>query len=439
MTRRKDKELQEELRAHLEMAARDRIERGEDPADAIAAARREFGNIAQVQEVTRDMWGWRWLERLAQDLRYALRLLWRSPAASVVAVLSLVLGIGATTAIFQVINAVRLRSLPVDRPSELVEIAPVSMDGARGNFASWHEAVSNPVWEQIRDHQEAFAGTLAFGGSTFNLASGGEARPARGLLVSGSFFDVLGIQPARGRLLVRDDDRRGCALRAVISHGFWQRELAGDAAVVGRTLNLDAHPVEIVGVTPPSFFGLEVGRSFDVAVPICADPSITGRQGRLDSGTDWWLVVMGRLKPGTTIEQATAHLGSLSAGIFKATLAPNYPQVSVPNYLAMKLHAVPAGTGISFLRETYTSPLWLLLALAALVLVIACANLANLLLARASARARNRDPSWPRRVAPSTRPAVADRKPDALRVRCRLRVPVRTSLQRRAGDVRRRR
>ena len=391
MTRGKgrDRELREELRTHLEMATRDRIERGEQPADAAAAARREFGNVAYVQEATREMWGWMWLERLTQDTRYAVRLLGRTPAFSIVAILSLAVGIGANAAIFQVINAVRLRALPVARPHELVEITPVTMDGARGYFSSWRQSVSNPIWEEIRDRQEAFSGTLAYGESRFNLASGGEARPARGLLVSGSFFDLLEVRPERGRLLSAADDHRGCAARAVISHAFWQREFGGNPAAIGTMLNLDSHPAEIIGVTPASFFGLEVGRTFDVAIPICAEAALNAGGGRLDSGTDWWLIVMGRLKPGVTTEQASAHVRALSAGIFQATLKPNYPPVSVPKYLDMKLQALSATTGVSYLREVYEGPLWLLLGLAALVLLIACANLANLMLARASARERD--------------------------------------------------
>ncbi len=319
---------------------------------------------------------------------YGSRLLRRAPAFSIVAIASLAVGIGANTAIFEVIDAVRLRTLPVARPGELFEITPVSMEGARGTFSSWRPALSNPVWEQIRDHQDAFSGTMVYGGRTFNLATGGEARPARGLMVSGAFFDVLEVRPERGRLLSTADDRRGCTPQAVLSHTFWQREFGANPAVVGTTLNLDSHAVEIAGVAPASFFGLEVGRTFDVAVPICAEAVLTAARDRLDSGTDWWLIVMGRLKPGTTVGQANGHLTSLSPGIFHATLKPNYPAVSVQKYLHMTLHALPAATGVSHLREQYNSPLWLLLALAALMLLIAGANLANLMLVRASARAR---------------------------------------------------
>ena len=388
---RKDRELQEEVRAHLEMAIRDRIERGEDPRDAAAAAHREFGNVALVQEVTREAWGWMWLERLAQDLRYAARLLRRTPAFTFVAVLSLALGIGASAAIFQVIDALRLRALPVAKPHELVEIAPVTMEGARGNFANWRGGVTNPIWEQLRGPQETLSGTLAWGSTSFNLATGGQAQPAQGLWVSGGFFNVLGILPERGRLLSPADDRRGCAARTVISHSFWQRQFGGDPSVVGRTVTLDSTPVEIVGVTPSRFFGLEVGRTFDVALPICAEAvlaSSASSPSRLDSGTNWWLTVVGRLKPGVTGDQASAHMRSLSAGIFKATLPTDYPPVSVPKYLTMTLEAARMRTGVSYLREQYGTPLWLLLALATSVLVIGCANLANLMLARATARER---------------------------------------------------
>ena len=386
--RDRDGELGEEIRAHLEMAIRDRVARGEPRAQAEAAARRELGNVVTIQEVTREMWGGMWLERLWQDLRYGLRLLRRNPGFTTVAVLSLALGIGANTAIFQVINAVRLRALPVANPSELAEIRLVDPSGMRGSFHSWNPTLTNPIWEQIRARQQGFAQVLATGATPLNLATGGESRPAQGLWVSGAVFSALGVRPAAGRLLTDADDRRGCPARAVLSYPFWQREYGGDRSVVGRTLTLQAQPVEIVGVAQAGFFGLEVGRSFDVAVPICAQPILDGGRGILDSGTNWWLTVMGRLAPGWTVEQATAQLDTISPDLFRATLPSNYPAVSVPKYLGFKLAAYDAGSGISSLRERYESPLWVLLGTAALVLVIACANLANLLLARASARQR---------------------------------------------------
>jgi putative ABC transport system permease protein len=382
----KDRDLRDELRAHLDMATRDRVERGESPEAAAAAARREFGNVALVADVTRDMWRGMWFERLLQDLRYALRLLRRTPAFTVVAVASLALGIGASAAIFQVIDALRLRALPVNAPHELVEVAPASMDRARGNVVNWRSGATTAVWEQVRDHQQVFSGTLAWGSSQFNLASGGEVRLARGLWVSGGFFETLGVRPARGRLLTAADDTRGCAPRAVLSDAFFRREYGGDPALVGRTIALDGVPVEVVGVAAPGFFGLEVGRSFDVALPICAEPALTGPATQLASGTYWWLTIGGRLKPGVTARQADAHLQSLSASVFETTLPADYPAVSVADYRAMVFHTEPLGRGISFLREQYATPLWVLLALAVSVLLIGCANLANLMLARSSAR-----------------------------------------------------
>jgi putative ABC transport system permease protein len=386
--RDRDSELGEEIRTHLEMAIRDRVDRGDTRAQAEVAARRELGNVVTIREVTREMWGGIWLERLAQDLRYGVRLLLRNPGFTLVAVLSLALGIGANTAIFQVINAVRLRTLPVANPAEIAEIRLVDPTGARGFFNSWNPSLTNPIWEQIRERQQGFSSLLATGGSTFNLATGGESRPAQGLWVSGDFFSMLGVRPAAGRVLTGADDRRGCPARAVLSYPFWQREYGGDGSIVGRTITLQAQPVEIVGVSQAGFFGLEVGRSFDVALPICAQPGLDAGGGILDSGTTWWLTVMGRLKPGWSFEQATAQLHTISPDLFRSTLPSNYPAVSVQKYLDFKLAAYDAGSGISWLREQYESPLWLLLGTAALVLVIACANLANLLLARASARQR---------------------------------------------------
>ena len=192
-----------------------------------------------------------------------------------------------------------------------------------------------------------------------------------------------------GRALTADDDRRGCeAPPAVISYGFWQREYGGAASAIGRTVTLDGYAYPIVGVAPASFFGMEIGRTFDVAVPLCAEPLSRGARSALDKPDVWFLGGFGRLKPGTTVAQATAHLASISPAIFRSTLPPHYVAEDSRDYLAFTLAAFPAGTGISQLRRSYESPLWLLLATSALVLLIACANLANLMLALATARER---------------------------------------------------
>jgi putative ABC transport system permease protein len=323
------------------------------------------------------------------DLTFGLRTLRKNPAFTLVAVLSLALGIGANTAIFQLLDAVRLKTLPVNAPHELAEVRIADMNGARGSFSTWYNAVTNPIWEQLRDRQQGFSGLAAWGTGTFNLAQGGETRPAKALWVSGDFFNVLGVRPEIGRVFTADDDRRGCSAPGVVlSHGFWQREYGGDANVLGRKLTLANHSFDIVGVTPPSFFGLEVGRNFDLALPICADAVVGGANNSLDNGTSWWLMVTGRLKPGWSLPQATSNLQAISAGLFEATLPANYPAINVNNYRAFKLEAVSAASGYSSLREDYERALWLLFGIGGLVLLIACANLANLLLARASGRER---------------------------------------------------
>jgi putative ABC transport system permease protein len=365
--------LEELSGSHLLAQELRRVERRVD-ASRVTLGQGRRGNVIA------DLW---------QDIRFGFRVLRKKPGFTAVALLTLALGVGANTALFQLLDAVRLRALPVPEPQQLAEVRIVNQKGARGSFQGWHQGLTNPVWEQIRERQQAFSGIFAWSAEDLNLGTGSDVHLAHGLWVSGDFFNVLGVRPELGRVFDASDDRRGCALAgAVISHRFWQREFGGDPSVVGKRLSLEDHAVEIVGVTPASFFGPEVGRSFDVAVPLCSEASIRGKDNRLDSGVAWWLTVMGRLKPGWTAEQATSQLNTISPGIFETTLSPKYPAESVKSYLGFRLAAYPAASGISEVRETYESPLWLLLGIAGLVLLIACANLANLMLARASARER---------------------------------------------------
>jgi len=326
-------------------------------------------------------------EALWKDVRYGARLLRLNPGFAAVAILSLALGVGANTAIFELVDAIRLRTLPVKNPQELAVVRIADRSWASGNFSSRYSALTNLQWEQIRDHQQAFSGIFAWSPDSLNLAIGGEARYAQTIWVSGDFFNVLGVKPFMGRLLTPADDRRGCGTPgAVISYAFWQREYGGDPAAVGRTLTLEGHPFEIIGITPPEFFGVEVGHRYDVAIPICSDPVVRGEDTKLDVRRDWWLASMGRLKPGWTLPRATAQLETISPIVFQQTLPPSYNADGVKHYLAYKLGAFSADSGFSQLRREYSTPLWMLLAIAGLVLVIACANLANLMLARASAR-----------------------------------------------------
>jgi putative ABC transport system permease protein len=387
--RRWDQERARELQAYLEIETDDNIARGLSPEDARHAAHRKLGNPFLIREEIYRMNTVGFLETLWQDLRYAARLLRLNPGFASVAILSLALGIGANTAIFQLLDAVRMRMLPVKDPQQLAEVRfpPKTIRG--GSFSSRQPVLTNPQWEQLRGHRDPFSGMFAWSTRRFNLVARGEGRYVEGLWVNGEFFDVLGVQPLLGRLLGPTDDHRGCgASGLVISYPFWQREFGGDAAALGRKLILYGHRFEIVGVTPASFFGVEVGRSFDVALPLCSEALLAGADSVLDDRKAWWLAAIGRLKPGWTVERATAYLQTISPSIFQATLPGGYRPKDTQDYLNLKLIAAPAGSGVSNLRNQYSSPLWMLLGIAGLVLLIACANLASLMLARASARER---------------------------------------------------
>jgi predicted permease len=384
---RRKRDLHEEIEAHLRMAVRDRVERGETLVEARAAAAKEFGNVPLVKDVTRETWGWEWLESMVQDLKYALRRLVKSPGFTIAAIATLALGIGANTAIFELLDAVLLQSLPVENPQELAEVRIVDMDKARGGFVAGYPVVTNPIWEKLREDHQGFSEIAAWRNTGFSRDTGGDARFAKGLWVSGDFFRVLGVKAIQGRVFTAEDDRRGCGLPgAVISYGFWQQEYGGGPAL-GRKLMLNDKPVEVIGVTPASFFGVDVGQTFDVAVPVCSQPFLE-TNNKLDLSTQWWLSVIGRLDPSWPVERVAAHLGAASPAIFAATLRPGYPVESVKDYLAMKLTAAPSPAGVSVLRETYSDPLRFLLGISGLVLLITCANLASLMLARTSARER---------------------------------------------------
>jgi len=390
--RRKDWETERarEIESHLEIEMEENTARGMSPRQAREAARRKFGNVTIVREEIYRMNSLGILESLWQDLRYAARLLRLNPGFAAAAILSLALGVGANTALFQLLNAVRLRTLPVKNPQELAHVMIDHRDGATGNFVSRYPELTFPVWERIRDRQQGFSGILAWAPHQLNLAPRGEIRNSEGLFVSGEFFDVLGTEPLMGRLFSRADDHHGCGSGsgAVISYAFWQREFGGAADVLGRSITLEGQSFQVIGVTPPSFFGVETGRNFDVAIPLCAEPVVAGEDSVLDRADGWWLSLLGRLKPGWTLAQADAQLRTISPDIFKETLPSRFDTDDAKHYLGYHLGAFPAGTGISHLRFEYEHPLWLLFGLAGLVLLIACANLANLMLARATTRRR---------------------------------------------------
>jgi predicted permease len=386
-----DDERRRELETYIEIETDENVARGMAPGAARAAAYRKLGNPTLVREEIYRMNTATFVETLWQDVRYGFRTLRASPTFTTAALLSLTLGIGANTAIFQLLNAVRLRPLPVARAHEIVEVRvdPQSApNGRTGAFFGARPMMSWPVFDRVRREQRVLESAFAWGSAAFDLSTGGESRVVPGLWASGELFQALELTPAAGRLLTAADDS-ACASRAVVvSHDFWQREYGAAADAVGRTLHLDGEPFQIAGVAPAGFFGIEVGRRFDVAAPLCAIAVLRPRVDALRRGDVWWLSVMGRLKRDITVEAATAQLASIAPGIFASTLPSRYNASDAKNYVGFRLAAFPAGTGVSALRSTYAQPLWVLLTIAGFVLLIASANLANLLLARASARER---------------------------------------------------
>jgi predicted permease len=314
------------------------------------------------------------------DLRDALRSLRATPLVSAVAILSLALGIGANTAMFSIVDALVLRSLPVRNADRLALLS--EGDAA---FTSW----TNPVWEAVRGRRELFDGAFAWGSQRFDLAEGGEVDPAEGLFASGRMFEVLGVDAVAGRTFTEADDRRGGGpdgAVAVISYGFWQRKFGGAADAVGRTIALTGVTYKIIGVTPPGFFGPEVGRTFDVIVPIGTEPLVRGKESTLDGRSTWWLRIMARLKPRQTSEQATAAIRAAQKGIADETRPTDWRPQEAAQYLTDPFTLRPAAAGVSGLRRRYEKPLLTIMAVVALTLLIACGNIANLLLARATAR-----------------------------------------------------
>ncbi|HEY6253437.1 MAG TPA: ABC transporter permease [Candidatus Angelobacter sp.] len=382
LTRRKrlEQDLNDEMAFHLAMRQQKLRAQGVAESEAHAASKRAFGNAALLKEKTRDLWTFHWLEHLRQDLHYAMRSLRKTPVLTTVVVLSLALGIGANTAIFSMINSVILRMLPIQKPQEFVLV--LTQRPGREPDGGY----SNALWEAIRDQQDVFSGTLAWSSVQFNLAQGGAAKLVNGIFVSGNYFNTLGIAPAAGRLISAADDDRGCTPTAVLSYGFWQSHFGAAENALGSTISLNQQSFQVIGVSPEHFYGVEVGKNFDVAVPVCA--SVLLDKDNINSPSRGWLTAMGRVKAGIPLEQLQARIAILSPSIIKAGVDSDWDPPDQQRFLLTKLVVSPASSGYSDLRQTFQEPLTILMVIVALVLLIACANIASLLLARATTRTR---------------------------------------------------
>ena len=362
---RHDADLREEIETHraLRQAALERD--GLDSDEAAWASQRAMGNVTLAVDDARDVWAIRTLDSVWQDVRVALRGLRKSPGFALVAIGTLALGIGANTALFSIFSSLILRPLPVHDPGSLALLTN----------GSW----SYPIWEEIRARDNLFDGAFAWAGQSFDLSPGGQSDPVDGAYVSGGLFDVLGVTAIRGRMITPADD--GAAPDgpiAVISHRLWRQRFAGASDVVGRQLTVQRVPFTIVGVMPPGFFGPDVGRVMDVMLPFAAEPLIRGQESELASKGSWWLQIMVRLKPGQGLEQTNAALRAAQPQIVEGA----------SRTLREPLTLAPAATGNSSLRGRFATPLFAMVVAVGLVLLVACANIASLLLARALARRR---------------------------------------------------
>ena len=384
LKRKMERDLEDEIHSHLDMQIEDNLRLGLSPDEARYEALRKFGGVEQVKESYRDRSSLSAVDSTLQDLRYALRTLQRSPGFAVVTVLTLALGIGANTAIFSLIDAILLRRLPVKQPEQLVLFRHADSRAVMTRFAY-------SAYRQFREQNEVCSGVLAYHPLRLTVRVENSTEPAvAGQLVSGNYYSVLGVNAALGRTIAPDDDRApGESPVCVISYDYWQRRFAGDPAVVGKIIHLSGAPFTIIGVTQPGFFGLEVGSSLDISVPLMMQQQVMpGIESFVDTDNDRF-TVMGRLRPGGSMPQAHASLSVLYQQIV-AEYASRYGGVkrSRASWLEERLVLEPGGQGVSELRRQFSRSLWVLMTVVTLVLLVACANVAGLLLAKAVARRR---------------------------------------------------
>src|SRR5579872_5448951 len=379
--RRSTAGLDDELRFHIDMAVESYLGQGVAPEEARRRALADFGGLQQIRERYRDQKGLPMLETTLQDLRYGLRVLAASRTFTAMAVLSLALGIGANTAIFSLLYALLLRPLPVPNPGELVQVN-ITTAGKPGDSFSY------PVIQALAERKDVFAALGGFASNTFTVGPPSAQTPTPGTWVSGGFFQALQLTPAAGRLLMPEDDRPGAGLVAVISDAYWDRRFQRSASAVGATLLIEGVPVTLVGVTPPGFTGANVGEISDLTVPYQFLSHLPAdRQGLLQAGPKFSRI-LARPARGLSIEQARGRLKVIWPAMAQVSVNSRTPPKGRQLMLASTLDLSAGGAGWTPLRSQYSKPLTVLMAISALVLLLACTNVANLLLARSAARRR---------------------------------------------------
>jgi len=378
LKRKMERDLEDEIRSHLDMQIEDNLRLGMSPEEARYEALRKFGGVEQVKESYRDRSSLSFVDSTLRDLRYGLRMLWKDKGFTAIALLSLALGIGANTAIFSIIDTVLLKMLPVKNPEQLVFLeGPMS-------------TVSYAFYEQARAQRETLAGVCNFDSSRVNVELDGQAELKTVERVTGGFFAVLGVNALLGRTITEEDDKvPGAHPVVVISHRYWQGRFAADPAIVGKTISLNGHPFTIIGVTPPEFFGDAVGDGPDLWAPMMMTAQIKPGSSVEKHFRNPMYPVLARLKPEVSEQQARTLLTGLlrqtaldEIGIEIELWSPERQQALRQQSITL----VPASRGLAFLRMRFSEPLRILMAVVGLVLLIACANVANLSLARATAR-----------------------------------------------------
>jgi predicted permease len=368
-----DREMEEEMRFHMEMKAEENLRDGMDEKEAKAAAKRQFGNYTLLQEVSREMWGFKSIETLIYDLRYGSRRLVKQPVFTLIAVASLALGIGANTAIFSLVNTMMLRPLPVDRPEQIVSLNNAAENRTFPTF-------SYPNYKDFRDRNDVFDGLLAYRFAPLGLSHDGINERLWGYIVTGNYFEALGVNAALGRVITTDDDQQpGASPVAVVSYKCWQDRFGGEQNIIGKNVIVNGRSYTIIGVAPKGFYGTEIISAPEIWFPMSMQSQIEVGSSWLDDRETEPIFIQGRLKPGVSFAQAQSAMTSIAA-----QLEQEYPIINEGKQVKLS----SAGLYGDSMRGMVFSFAGLLMMVVGLVLLLACINLANLLLARAAERRR---------------------------------------------------